>query len=169
MSDPVRQLAEILGLHVRTVQRYRDAGMPDRRGREPFKSWAGRVEDWRRETRKKSGPKLTNDQEALATRSATWDGELKRARALRAQLDLAVAQGDFHSVEDCERETVGRIMEVRNALLGWPRKLARRLANQSADFIEEQLQAEARDVLESFARGETKTGNGETKTGNGEP
>ena len=66
----------------------------------------------------------------------------------------AYPNGCTISVDEVDRLFLARVSEVRAGLLLIPRTVARRLAHQSAEVVEEELEAEVRKLLERFARGD---------------
>lgn len=155
----IAELATATGLSQWTIRDYK------RRG------WDGdltTLEEWRRATLSKSGPRPLlphpdrrerSDQDPAAELAEgelerDWTTEFRRVTTLQALIELRARQGDLIRREDVERLWALRVAEVRAGLLLLPTALARRIANQPAEVVAEELEAEVRKILERYSRGD---------------
>ena len=150
-------LAAATGFSERTIRDYQARG------------WDGdpaSLESWRRENLRRRGsrsalPRMDRrgpEEEESGTERASggtdWSAEYRRVKTLQALLELKHRQGELIRREDVDRLFLERVAEVRAGLLLIPRTVARRLAHQSAEVVEEELEAEVRKLLERFSRGD---------------
>lgn len=150
------ELAEALGCHPRTLERYFDDGAPNPKRGESVADWAKRIRKWKRDRKRKPGPPslIEGSGEEAASEAATWEVKSRKALAETRIFDLEVKRGDYLNREDVLHEWVAREMAVRTALLALPRKLARRLFQApDPESIEEEIRAEVVAILEGFCRG----------------
>lgn len=150
-----QQLADALGLAVRTVQREKGRGLPLPAAGEHLASWAARARAWRAAHKQRTGPKVdpaaAGDQVGLAH----WNLRYRQARALRETLALQRERGEVHSKADCEREQVQRLLELRAFFVQLPDRLARRLFQApSPEAIKVEVEAELRHAFEALQRGD---------------
>lgn len=150
------QLAEALGLNVRTIERDRLRGLPLPADGEDLAAWATRTRAWRKATRKAPGPRPrvpSGAPEALAmTRFRTAKAEL-------AELELAERRRQLHSQQQCEELHVRRLQDLMAAFQLLPDRMARRLYQApSPDFIKLQLTQELRRCFEVLSNGDVSRG-----------
>ena len=153
-AGSLEALAERLGCSSRTLQRYRARG------------WDGNpdsLEDWKRANLRRAGAKRLMprtdhpegaEQSEHAKRSELALLRYREAKAAEQELRAAQLAARLVDRAEVERLFVARVAEVRAALVHLPRQLARRLANQTAEVVEDELDAEIRKILERFARGD---------------
>lgn len=152
-------LATATGFSERTIRDYLARG------------WDGdptNLDAWRRENLRRRGSRsalprmdrqtpeeLEGDADrAAGSTSPDWSAEYRRVKTLQALLELKHRQGELIRRDEVDRLFLARVSEVRAGLLLIPRTVARRLAHQSAEVVEEELEAEVRKLLERFARGD---------------
>lgn len=144
------QLAEALGLNVRTIERDRLRGLPLPADGEDLAAWATRAKAWRKSTRKRPGPRPTataGDSDIIAMT------RYRVAKAELAELQLAERRAQLHSKEECESVQVRRYQEMCNAFASIGDALARRLYQQSPDAIKVIVEEEVWRRLEIVAAG----------------
>lgn len=150
-------LAAATGFSERTVRDYLARG------------WDGdpaSLETWRRSNLRRRGsrsalPRMDRQSSEEAESAGEkppgatdWSSEYRRVKTLQALLELKHRQGELIRREDVDRLFLERVAEVRAGLLLIPRTVARRLAHQSAEVVEEELEGEVRKLLERFSRGD---------------
>ncbi len=144
------QLAEALRVNVRTIERDRRRGMPLPVDGEAIAAWVERARAWKRENRRKPGPRAKaapGDAETAAM------ARYRIAKAELAELQLAERRGELHSQRECEAARVQRFGEVTVAMLGLGQAVARKCAHQSADVVLLVVDEEVRRRLQVLADG----------------
>lgn len=141
-------MAAALGLHVRTMQRWLQAGLPEPTDGEDLKEWAARANAWRRASRKPRGrpvEKTPEEQDA--------DTRFRLARAIKIELEVAQLKSALHSREECEAEQARRCQELAISLLGLGQSVARRCYQRTPDAIHQIIDDEVRRRLQVLADG----------------
>jgi hypothetical protein len=82
------------------------------------------------------------------------DVALKLLKVKREQFHHDQEQQLFHRADQCERDRVQRVRELRDAFLAFELRLSRILANRPEDVVRQILHDEIRALLYAFARGE---------------
>lgn len=75
-----------------------------------------------------------------------------KSQARIAAVEAAVAEGRVISREEAKAILVRRHAEVRSALAQWPRRFARRLAQQPPEVVEQELEDAVNEVMDGFSR-----------------
>lgn len=149
------KLAAALGVSVRCVERYRKRGLTPPSADESIEAWTQRAQEWRKQTRRRSGPKPAGD-DASKAEHAKWETRYRKARAIEKEHVVALLEGRVHNVQECEERQVQRMLELRNRLTLLPDKMAMVLVNVTdPEFIRSTVAAELRRALEDLARGES--------------
>lgn len=148
------KLAAALGVSVRCVERYRKRGLTPPSADESIEAWTQRAQDWRKQTRRRSGPKPSGD-DATKAEQAKWDARFRKARAMEKEHVVALLEGRVHDVQECEERQVQRMLELRNRLTLLPDKMAQVLVNVSdPEFIRSTIASELQRALEDLGRTE---------------
>lgn len=146
------QLAQALGVNVRTLERDRKRGLPLPADGEDAAAWAVRAKAWRKATRLKPGPRarlVPGDAETSAM------VRFREAKAQLAELDLAERRGALHSRHDCEQLAVRRLQDLQSAFAQLPDRMARRLYQApSPEWIKQQLTDALRHAFEVLSSGD---------------
>lgn len=147
-------LAKAINVNERTLHRLRDRGMPMPANSRPTAAWIKKATEWRAANRGRPGvpPGAQSDK-----RQRNWSAESVRALALQRMHNLRVMRGEVMSRSEVEREWVARAMAVRTTLLALPRTMARRLANATADTVEQELSVVVNDILRAYCSPSTFT------------
>lgn len=125
MTRPsVTALAKALGVHERTVQRWRRAGLTPPAGDENLDAWAARARAWAATARRRSGPTVLP---GIASAKVDADTALARLRAQKLQLELRLLRGDVHSRHHCDALFVRSCAELRAAFARLPGEFAQKL------------------------------------------
>ena len=133
--------AEFAGVSVRTIQKWKAAGMPCVEGGGYFK---GILEFYK----ENQGHQPTEERRA----GLAADADYKAIRAKLLQMELDVKQGKLVPIEEIERGRITRILTVKRALLGLGRKLAPQLAKlKDTRKINNIINAEARSIIKGFS------------------
>jgi phage terminase Nu1 subunit (DNA packaging protein) len=144
------QLADALGVNVRTIERDRRRGLPLPGADEALADWVTRAKAWRQANRRKPGPRPAADGSAAADVAMT---RFRIAKAELAELQLAERRGELHSQKACEAERVARFGEVAMAMLGLGQAVARKCAHQTAEVVLMVVNEEVRRRLQVLADG----------------
>ena len=101
--------------------------------------------------------RLILEQEAAAPGGAVkvgseWDDRLKRARALREELELAQLKNELIPREDHIREVVDRELDLKDRFLGLPYQVAPLLEDRKAREIAEILHGKIVDIFKAVAK-----------------
>jgi phage terminase Nu1 subunit (DNA packaging protein) len=151
------QLAESLGITVRTLQRYLDRGLPPAAPGETLVHWIARAKPWIAANRRKSGPKKLVAGDGLPVAPGGTTDQLERWRRFRAdreELELQARRGQVHSKAECEQEAVRRLAELVAGCKMLPDRLARRWGHAiPPDEVKETVDSELREIFDAFARG----------------
>ena len=145
------ELAQKLGVAVRTFERYKKRGMPAPADGQAVDEWVAAAQQWRTANRQKPGPRAKRSAEGVEGGDA-----LERQRELRnklLELQLSEKRGELHSTKVCESLAVRRLQELRNALGMLPDQLARALYQApTPDAIKVRVEESLRRVLEVLTR-----------------
>ena len=133
--------AEFAGVSVRTIQKWKAAGMPCVEGGGYFKG----ILKFYKENR---GHQPTEERRA----GLAADADYKTIRAKLLQMELDVKQGKLVPIEEIEKGRIARILTVKRALLGLGRKLAPQLVKlKDARQISKIINTEARSIIKGFS------------------
>lgn len=144
------QLAEALRVNVRTIERDLRRGLPRPADGEDLPAWVERARAWKRENRRKPGPR---PKAAPADAEVAAMARYRVAKAELAELQLAERRGELHSQKECEAARVQRFGEVAAAMLGIGQAIARKCANQTAEVVLMVVNEEVRRRLQVLADG----------------
>ena len=150
---PLAEIAASAGCTARTLRNYRKRGWDG----DPATLDAWRAANIRQRGPAPMRPRSDRNDGVAPDASGPMDRALLRYREAKArEAELRTEELAARLVErsQVERLFVARVAEVRAALVHLPRQLARRLANQTAEVVEDELDAEIRKILERFARGD---------------
>ena len=139
-----QQLADALGLEIRTLQRNRKKGLPLPAEGEATAAWAPRAMAWLAEQRARKKPprKRPDPAERALTR-------IRNANAKLAELRLKKAQGELHSLKACDEQFERRLGRLTNVFFQLPDKFARKLFQApSPDHIKLVVEQELRAAFE---------------------
>jgi phage terminase Nu1 subunit (DNA packaging protein) len=141
-------MAAALGLHVRTMQRWLNAGLPEPTDGEDLKEWATRAHAWRKASRKPRGRPVekTPEEQDAETR-------FRLARAIKIEIEVEQLKRTLHSREECEAEQARRCHEVAISLIGVGQSVARRCYQRTPDVIQQIIDDEVRRRLQVLADG----------------
>jgi phage terminase Nu1 subunit (DNA packaging protein) len=141
-------MAAALGLHVRTMQRWLNAGLPEPTDGEDLKEWATRAHAWRKASRKPRGRPVekTPEEQDAETR-------FRLARAIKIEIEVEQLKRTLHSREECEAEQARRCHEVAISLIGVGQSVARRCYQRTPDVIQQIIDDEVRHRLQVLADG----------------
>jgi phage terminase Nu1 subunit (DNA packaging protein) len=143
-----KEVAEYLGKGVRTIAYWKAKGMPvNPDGTYDLDS----IDAWM-DARVRKGIGQPHGEAPESGDKRGWEAIYKEMKARIAELDLQERQGQLISLEEVRSQWVSRIIEVKTALLGLPRKLPPLLAGKEKRDIEAVLEAELRYILERFSR-----------------
>lgn len=81
---------------------------------------------------------------------------VRKAKALaeKYELQLEIMAGNLVDKTKVQQDQIERVVIVRARLLGMVGKLAPRLAHRTAEEVQDELEAEVRDILTEFSRKE---------------
>lgn len=152
-------LAAAAGVSVRTVSRWRRAGAPMPKHREPLGKWVERLGQWRQA--RELAPKPQSPANGTPDPNARdWKSESSRALALTRMHRLAVERGDYMPRQEVLGEWAKRVLSVRTRLLALPSLLAGRCSNKSAEAVWQEADLIVRSVLSEFESEGRHTPNG---------
>ena len=134
--------AAYAGVKVRTIQRWKSRGMP------VIDLGAGKV-GYTKSMLDKF--KRMAEGDALNAELKTEEIGLKGIKRQLALIELKQKRGELIPAEQVEREKVERILAVKRALLGWPRKMPPRLKGRSMQRMATIIREEIYYVLNVFA------------------
>ena len=81
------------------------------------------------------------------------DARYRKIKADQAQIDLDLARGRVHSLEDCELNRVQQIAVVKRRLLALGREMAPHLAGLEPREIASRLTKRLEEIVDGFANG----------------
>lgn len=81
------------------------------------------------------------------------DARYRKLRADRAELELAVDRGRFHSIDDCRQLSLRKIAVVKRRLLSIDRELAPHLVGLDARQIAVMIRRRMQEIIQGFADG----------------
>lgn len=145
-----------LGVHPRTLQRWRVQGLRDPAPGESIEAWKQRVAEWRRSRRRRPGPEANGGESQVAAET-----KLKQLRAEKLSIEIKAMRGELHSKAACEAAFVARCGELRAAFAQLPDKLARKLYSApSPEAIKIQVEEELRRCFAVLAGDEVQEDEG---------
>lgn len=152
-----KDLAELFGVTERQIQQLTKAGFLHKADAAVGKSGVYRMPDVVREYRlylseKAKGHSLPGEDSGnLEAEKIKADIAYKRAKAKKAELELAEYEGIYHRAEDVE-ELVGElVMTVKAALIAMPGRLAAECEGKSSVDISETIKCECYSILRQMA------------------
>jgi len=86
--------------------------------------------------------------------SRYWDRRFRRAKAKRAEQELAEAEGRLVSREAVVREWRARVVGLRTLLVGFGREIAPRVIGKSAREVQALVDVRMFEILRTFAHQE---------------
>lgn len=117
-------LANALGVGVRTLERYLERGLTRPSEGEVLDGWVTRAKRWRRTNKKPPGPQAKRKK-----LDALEQQRLIKNKLLEMQ--LAEKRGELHSSKECEASDARRWAMVMDAIKMAGTRLARRCGNQN--------------------------------------
>ncbi len=143
-----KDVAQYLGKAERTVAYYKSQGMPvNTDGTYDLDA----IDAWV-DARLHKGVNQPHGEAPESGDKSGWEAIYKEMKARIAELDLKERQGQLISLDEVRSQWVGRIIEVKTALMSVPRKLPPLLEGKEKRDMEAILEAELRYILERFAR-----------------
>ena len=153
-----RKLEKATGLNRRSLERYRAAGAPMPRKGESLKAYSGRLHEWRKANRKKTGPKtipgLESADAARTARQQKLIEEWWQKRNEGLALDIERKRRSLVPRADAEADIVALMVAFRDALSGAGARLRGRCERRDGDDVQREIEAEHRSILEDLARGD---------------
>ena len=147
--DTQKNLAKVLGVSTRTVQYWDADGLPkNKQGFYDLKM----VEDWRfskKNPKEKKGTKKEKD----------YETEYRKFKSKLAEMEYKEKSGQLVPARDVERDSVRKIVVIKQKFLALPRVIAPQLMGISVRKIEEVLRLRIEEIIDDFAQGriEVKT------------
>lgn len=151
-----KEVAEYLGRAERTIAYYKNQGMPAN----PDGTYDLDAIDAWVESRNSKGTGQPHGKHPDSGDKSGWEAIYKEMKARLAEMELNKLKGELISLDEVKRQWIGRIVEVKAALLSLPRKLPPLLEGKEKRDIEAILDSEVRFILERFSRtgGHLRTG-----------
>lgn len=145
--DTQEKVAKAFDVGVRTVQRWVRDGMPET----PDGLFnLTDIQAWRL-TKKKPGRRSEDDEKSR------WEAKLKEIKFKQAEQEFKKQQGELISRAEVEQGWAERVIAVKTAFLGLPRRVALQLVGLEAREIEAALSEAIKDVIElNFIREKPK-------------
>ena len=129
-----------------TIKRYRDAGFDVDTDGKPDPVKIARVKAYKA-TVGKAG--TSRDENARY-----WDTRFRKAKAKRAEKELALTEGEFVRTADVVAEWRGRVIGLRTLLTGLGREVAPRLVGKNAREVQALIDVRCFEILRTFAHQE---------------
>ena len=144
----VDEIAKVMGVSYRTVQRWKRDGMPVTKDGyydlDEVKEWhTKRIE-------KKKNP--------VQEGKDFWDERIKKYKATMLELELKKATGELVSLDEVNKSRTARIMIIKRSLLSIPATLASTLAMKEPREIETILYEAIGEIIDDFAGVKNKHG-----------
>lgn len=139
------QVARVFEVTSRTVSRWVTDGMPVR---PDGKFSITEIQTWRL-LKAKNGAN-GNQKSFGCGEKEKHEAIFRKYKAKLAEIDYKAAIGDLISKVEVEREMVSKILVVKSALLGIPRRLAPQLVGLEARQIEVILKERMEEIVENF-------------------
>ena len=130
-----------------TVKRYRDEGIDIFDGKGNIDVQKFLIAQKEKQSRGRFG--TSRDAEARK-----WDARYRKAKALSAERDLAVKEGQLVSKEAVVREWRARVVGLRGLLMGLGRELAPRLVGKNPREVSSIIDVRTFEILRTFAQQE---------------
>jgi len=134
----IDEVARIMGVSYRTVQRWKKDGMPETKDGyydlETVRTWhAARLEEDNTEGK------------------AFWDERIRKYKASMLELELKKATGEVVSRDEVEKGRIARVIAVKRELLAIPTRLAPVLAMKEPREIELVLYESLSEIIDEFS------------------
>lgn len=152
------ELADLLGLNVRSIQRLAKEEIIRPCRLRPYKFILKQgVLEYIKYVQKENGidtpHKKSKEPSDLQVRKDTAEAELKEAKAAIEKIKLAELEATMHSSEDVEALTIDLVYEVRAALCALPGRLAVDLAQEDRPTVVSALiEDEIRAILDGLSK-----------------
>jgi hypothetical protein len=141
-------MAEAVGVHVRTLMRWLNAGAPEPAEGEELQAWASRARAWQQAQRKPRGRPPERSEVAKDA-----EERFRLARAIKIELEVLQLKQELHSRADCEAEQAQRCHEIAISFLGLGQAVARRCYQRTPDVIHQIIEEEVRRRLLILSNG----------------
>jgi len=135
----MEEVARVMGVSYRTVQRWRQDGMPTTQ--DGFYD-LDKVKDWHA---------ARNEKDELQESKEYWEERIFSYKASLLEMDVKKATGELVSREVVEKGRISRIIAVKRAFLALPRVLAPRLAMKEPREIETELYEAISEIIDEFS------------------
>lgn len=147
------EVAQVLGIHPRTVTRYAGEGMPHDHGGggKPHLYNLAECIEWLSVQGRNPFPDEPPAEDDGS--KAGVELKLKREKARLAELDRLEREGALHETEDCRQRRLRQLWALKREFLALPRSAAPELEGRSRAEIESILQARLNGILDHFATG----------------
>ena len=137
----MEDVAKLMGVSCRTVQRWKQDGMPtNREGHYDL-----------RQIKKWHVSRADKDKTELEESRAYWKDQIARLQAALLDLEVKTRTGQLMSREEVERGRLDRIIAVKRALLSLPTVLAGKLAMKEPREIEAVLYKAISEIIDDFS------------------
>lgn len=149
---PTGTMAKLFGLTERRVQQLvKERVIPQvRRG---FFDLGPTVQAYVRHLQDRVKGKVADDPGDLTARKLKAEIEEREAKARKAQISVAIAEGRLLKRDDVVRERVARVIEVKAALLEMPRRVGFLFPDPAVRHqVEEEVERSVHEMLERYSR-----------------
>jgi len=142
--DTQEKLAKILDVSVRTVQYWEKDGLP--RTKQGFYDLKV-IHEWRLFNKRGKKPKEINGAKK------DYENEYRKYKSLLAEMEYKEKKGQLVHVKDVERDSVQKIIAIKQKFLSLPRVIAPQLDGLHVVKIEEILRMRIEEIINDFAQG----------------
>lgn len=144
--DTQQKLAAVLDVSVRTIQNWVKAGLArNKQGHFDLKM----VHDWRFNNVKSN----TNDDGSKKEKD--YESEYRKFKARLVEIDWKERTRQLVNVKDVEKDSVLKIIAVKQKFLSLPRMIAPQLLGLTVQKIEEVIRLRVEEIIDDFAEGRT--------------
>ena len=144
--DTQQKLAAVLDVSVRTIQNWVKAGLTrNKQGHFDLKM----VHDWRFNNVKSN----TNDDGSKKEKD--YESEYRKFKARLVEIDWKERTRQLVNVKDVEKDSVLKIIAVKQKFLSLPRMIAPQLLGLTVQKIEEVIRLRVEEIIDDFAEGRT--------------
>ena len=137
----MEEVARIMDVSYRTVQRWKKDGMPVTKDGyydlDQIKAWH-------------DGTGISDDEEELQGK-AYWDEKIRKFKATLLELETRKATGELIPREDVEKGQIARVMAIKRAFLALPSQVAPKLAMKEPREIEVIIYEAISAIVDEFA------------------
>lgn len=137
----IEEVARVMDVSYRTVQRWKQDGMPTTK--DGFYD-LDEIKVWHDSRNEKDKTELQESKEY-------WDEKIRKYKATMLEMELKKATGELVSREEVERGRIARIIAVKRSLLVLPTRLAPTIAMKEPREIEVILYEALSEIIDEFA------------------